>query len=362
MKHEAVIAIPGVPNKVTEGIASFKNELSGAPGIIDVAACMEVPSREIRDSGPVLVEGVNMDPARAPIVDIQVIDHDLVPLLGLEFVAGHNIAPANSDLMAPEFNETYTLQDYLIGKPREYLINETAMRLLGWQSAEDAIGQRISWSIGDFALASGPIRGVVKDFHQETLKNKVDPVIMVNEPIWLRTILVKVSTDRLQASVQQMQTAWDKLFPHYPMEYHFLDELYENLYKGERVQLQLLFIFSGLAIAIAFMGLLGLITYALKTRMKEFAVRKVLGASLTDLVRMMSREYLMILLIGSIIAVPLSIYSVSEWLSEFAYHVDITPASYVIAVSLVMLLLLCTISLQTLKTSRVNPADTLRDE
>lgn len=362
MKREAVLAIPGVPNKVTEGIASFKNELQGVQGVMNVAACMEVPSREIRDTGPVLVEGVNMDPSKAPIADIQVIDHDLVPLLGLEFVAGQNISPAVTDAKAPEFNEQYTLQNYLIDKPREYIINETAMRLLGWQSAEEAVGQRISWSIGDFALAPGPIRGVVKDFHQETLKNKVDPVVMVNEPIWLRTILIKVSTDDLAGSLQQIQATWDKLFPYYPLEYHFLDELYENLYKGERTQLQLLFIFSALAIVIAFMGLLGLITYALKTRMKELAVRKVLGASLADLVGMMSKEYMMILLVGSIIAIPLSVYGINEWLSDFAYHVEVTPVSYVVAVGLVLLLLVTTIALQTFKTGRLNPADTLRDE
>lgn len=361
MTRESVIAIPGVPNKVTAGIAGFKNLLEGKSHILAVSACMEVPSREIRDSGPVLVEGGNSDPSLAPIIDIQVIDPGMPALLGLEFLAGKNI-PEPVNTLFPEFNDQFSLPDYLISKPRHYLINETAMRTLGWQTPEEAIGQNVSWSMGGLVLAPGPITGVVKDFHQETLKNKVDPVVMVYEPVWLRTLLIKVSTDDLQSAVADVQAAWNQLFPFYPMEYHFLDELYENLYQGERVQLQLLILFSGLAIIIAFLGLLGLVTYALKTRVKELAIRKVLGANTKDLIQLMSREYVMIVAISSLVAIPVSVYGVRQWLSGFAYHIDISPISYALAIVLIMILLLGTIVSQTLIASRANPVDTLRNE
>ena len=362
MQREQIIAIPGVPDQVKARFETFRDRLIGQPGILGVSACMEVPSREIRDAGPVLIEGVNSDPTQAPIMDIQIIDDDFPMLLGLNFVAGGNFTPASDSDPVPEFTDGLTLQSYLLNQEREYLINEAAMRQLGWSSPEEAIGQRISWSIGNLALSPGPIRGVIQDFHQESLKNKVDPIVMVKEPLWLRTFLMKVETQKTAASLAKISKVWNDLFPFYPMEYHFLDELYENLYKGERVQVQLLFILSGLAILIAFIGLVGLVAYALKTRTREIAVRKVLGASIGDLIGLMSREYIIVLLIGGAMAIPLSLYGVKEWLSGFAYRVDISPASYAIALSLIVVLLVVTVGLQTFRAARLNPADTLRDE
>lgn len=359
--REQVIAIPAVPDGVKDKFESFRNRLIGQPGIANVSACMEVPSREIRDSGPVLVAGVNSDPSKAPRMDIQVIDHNVISLLGLQLIAGRNILPPNTTSI-PEFTERYTFQQYLLAQPREYLINETAMHQLGWNSTQEAIGQKISWSLGDMALASGPIVGIVQDFHQETLKNKVDPIVMVNEPLWLRTFLIKAEAGNIQNSVEKISATWNELFPFYPMEYFFLDDLYNNLYKAERVQVQLLFGFSGLTILIAFTGLIGLVAYALKTRTKEMAVRKVLGATAADLIQLMSYEYLIVLLLGAALAIPLSIYGLREWLSSFAYHVSISPLSYAFTLILILVLLLVTVGIQTLRASKANPAETLRDE
>ena len=360
MERDQIIAIPGVPDQIKSSFITFKDRLTTLPGIIGVSGCLEVPSREIRDAGPVLIEGVNDDPDQAPVVDIQIIDHDFVKLLGIEFLAGQNIPQSTATV--PEFTAAYTIQNYLTEQKQAYLINETAMHQLGWQSPEEAIGHRINWSIGNVVLGYGPITGVVKDFHQETLKNKVDPMVMVYEPVWIRTFLIKVETQHIQESIEQIRSAWDEMFPLYPMEYYFLDDLYENLYKGERMQLQLLYLFSGLAILIAFIGLIGLIAYALKTRVKEIAIRKVLGSSVADLIRMMSKEYLMVLLIGGSLAIPISLYGVQQWLSNFAYRIEISPASYVLTLSLVAALLIVTIGLQTFKSFLANPADTLREE
>jgi putative ABC transport system permease protein len=362
MQREQVIAIPGTPDPVKAKFETFRTRLAGQPGIVSVSACMEVPSREIRDAGPVLVEGINNDPNKAPRMDIQVTDYNFTSLLGLQLVAGKNIQAPAKPFSIPEFTDAYPFQKYLLEQPREYLINETAMHQLGWDTPEEAIGQKINWSIGEMALAYGPIVGIVKDFHQETLKNTVDPVVMVNEPMWLRTFLIKIKAQDMPGSVEKIGQTWNELFPSYPMEYFFLDDLYNNLYKGERVQIQLLFVFGALAIMIAFIGLVGLIAYALKTRTKEMAVRKVLGATLPDLIRLMSYEYLLVLFIGAILAVPLSIYGLNEWLSGFAYHVNISPLSYALTLMLIVLLLIVTVSLQTFKAAGVNPAETLRNE
>lgn len=362
MHREQIVAIPGVPDEVKAAFSTFKRRVMSQKGIVAVTACMEVPSREIRDAGPVLVAGANSETSKAPIMDIQIIEQDFASMMGLQFLAGKNISSPETPGPLPVFDEQNTIQKYLIDQPRNYLINETAMRQLGWQSAEEAIGQRINWSIGDMVLAQGPIAGVVRDFHQESLRNKVDPVVMVNEPIWLRTFLIKVETEQVQQSVASIQTIWNELFPLYPMEYYFLDDLYDNLYRGERIQLQLLFLLSGLAIVIAFIGLVGLVAYALRTRIKEIAVRKILGASVGDLIRLMSIEYLVVLIIGGVVAIPVSVYGVREWLSGFAYRVEVSPSSYLITMALIVLLLFLTIGVQTFRTSKVNPSETLRNE
>jgi putative ABC transport system permease protein len=362
MTRDQIIAIPGVPDKVKDGYQRFKDRISASPDILKVTACMEVPSREIRDSGPVLVKGGNNNPEEAPVMDIQVIDDDYLDVLGIKLTGGKNIPESLKSAPIPEFTQSYTYVDYLQEQRRVYLINETAMKLLGWQSPEDALGQEISWSISNITLDFGPISGVVKDYHQETLKNTIDPTIMVYEPIWLRTFMIKLKTERIQETIAGIKGVWDELFPQYPMEYYFLDDLYEDLNKNERVKLELLYLLSGQAIIISFIGLFGLIAFSLKTRIKEIAIRKVLGADAGRLIKLIGQEYLLILVLASIVAVPLSYFFIDRWLQQFAYKADISFANYGITVILMGLLILFTVSFQTIKTSSINPADTLREE
>ncbi len=171
IKRDQVIAIPGVPDQVKAKFEAFRTRLSGRKGIISVSACMEVPSREIHDAGPVLVEGVNADPTAAPVMDIQVVDHAFTSVLGIKVAAGKPLEPLDLVREHPDMSGDFDFPGYLRAQPRTYLINETAMRQLGWKTADEAIGQRISWAIGDLALASGPVVGIVEDFHQESLKN-----------------------------------------------------------------------------------------------------------------------------------------------------------------------------------------------
>ncbi|MEO0332246.1 MAG: ABC transporter permease, partial [Bacteroidota bacterium] len=224
MQTEQILALPEVPNPVKERYPSFQDEVASLAGVQQVAACMQVPSSEIRDAGPVLVEGVNDDPEQAPIMDMQVIAPGFTDMMNLEFLAGEDRYDELPPLAYPtEFDEENTIEEYLANRPARYLINETAMRQLGWSSPEEALGQNIRWSIGTLAYAYGPVTGVVKDFHQETLKNEVDPTVMIYEPIWLNTFLIKVETAGVSQTLANIQTIWNDLFPVYPMEYYFLD-------------------------------------------------------------------------------------------------------------------------------------------
>lgn len=362
IEKEQILAIHSVPDRIKDDFEIFKERLNSIPGVERVAGCMEVPSREIRDAGPVLVKGVNDDPEKAPIMDIQIIDHDYIDLLQAELIAGKNIPQSLAFEPIPPITDNYTIQDHLLSKRRAYLINETAMKQLGWQHPEEAIGQQISWSIGSFKLAYGPISGIVKDYHQESFRNTIDPTILVFEPIWLRTFLVKIDAEQIQETVAGIASTWDELFPFYPIEYHFLDDMYDKLYKNDRVQIQLLYMLSTLAMIIAFVGLFGLVAFSLKARIKEIAVRQILGADMSNLIRMIGKEYLLLLVIATLLATPVSYYFVENWLQEFAYKTSISPLWFIITFLLIGFLILITITLQTLKAALVNPAKTLREE
>lgn len=361
LKSEQIIGIPEVPSKVTEDYLTLKNRLKSIAGVQEVTACMQMPSSEIRDVGPVRIQGQNSEGEEVTMMDIQIIDPDFIEMMNIEMLAGVDFTKEEILKKPPVYNEELTRQRYLNETPRKYLINETAMKQLGWNTPTEAIGQQINWSIGNFQLAYGPITGIIKDYHQESLRNKVDPLVLTVEPIWMSNILVKVETKNLEKTVASIENIWNDLFP-YTLEYSFLDELFNQLYQQDRVQLKLLSTLALIAILISFMGLVSLVAYALKTRSKELAIRRVIGANLTNLTMLIGKEYLWILLVATLVGIPVSYYWVSEWLQNFAYHIDISPLVYLFAMLFVFGLLIGTIYLQTFKATIENPIQSLREE
>lgn len=362
LKKEQIMALPALPDAVTADYRTFKEQAKQIKGVKTVAACMQTPSEEIRDSGPVLIKGVNDDPEQAPVLDVQVIDADFIDIMDIELIAGH--VPNHEFVLKPipEFTADFTVVDYINGQPRTYLINETAMKQLGWQSAEEALGREISWSIGGFKLAMGPITGVVKDFHQESLKNKIDPLVLIFDPIWLRTFLLEVETAQMATTLQEVGKVWDETFPKYPFEYYFLNDLFNQLYHSERAQIQLLSWFSLLSVLIAAFGLFGLVAFNLRTRVKEIAIRRVLGADHSDLIKLFGKSYLLILLASGCIALPISYWGIQQWLQNFAYQMTVTPLVLLIPLGAVVFAMFIIVSVQTLRTAAANPAGVLSEE
>ncbi len=363
LQKEQVLTIPGLPDLVTQHYSVFRERLVGVPGVKEVAACMEVPSREIRDVGKVLIYGKTENRDQVPRLDIQIMDQNLPDLMQFEWLAG------NSDQWRDIRVEDISMEDdelsvseYLHRQPRGYVINESALSTLGWDSPDAAIGQKINWSNGAFELAYGPIMGVVADFHQETLRNKIDPIVMTYEPIWLRTFLIRLEAEKVPEALAAIDETWSQMFPSYALDYHFLDELYEKLYKKESLQLKLLYLFSGLTVFIAFVGLLSLIAFTLRIRSRVIAIRQILGADFWSLWRTLSRDYVLLFLIGAIMAIPLSLYWASEWLNNYAYHIDITALPYMYTLAGLGFFLFAIIMLQIIIKSQTSPSEILRDD
>jgi len=181
----------------------------------------------------------------------------------------------------------------------------------------------------------------------------------VVEALWLRTFLLRVDTRDLSQTMAGLETLWDELFPAYAMEYSFLDELYDRLYRQDRRQLTLLLALAGLAVLIALLGLFSLLAYALQVRMKELAIRRIVGAPWRSILWLLSKEYLLVLLIGAALALPLSYQLMGEWLGNFAYRVEISPLVYALTWLVLAALILAVVAWQTLRNGGRNPAQVL---
>ncbi len=353
-----VLAITGIPESVKFDYSLFKQQLKEIASIEGVSGTMEVPSREIRDQGPIYAEGNYEDPDQAPNMDIQIVDNSFIDLMDVELIAGRNFRD-KSHLVDKEAMRADPFA-HLTNQPREYILNETAMRQAGWQTPEEALGKQFAWSIGEIQLQKGSVIGIVKDYHQESLRNTIDPTVLVQEPYWIGNILVKISGNNIRESVASIESMWQQQYPEYPMEYAFVDDLYNQLYQTEKAQLELIYFFTGMALIIAFLGLFGLISYILKAREKELAIRRILGADYKNMIQQVSYHMLWLILVGSVFAIPLTWLGMEHWLTNFAYRIDINPVFFMPSILVVLTILIATVGLHLRKILQRNPASILR--
>ena len=358
LNKDQIIAIQNIPNDVKSNYYLFKNELKQFNGVVDVSASMEVPSREIRDTGPIYAEG-KKEGQNTIVIDIQSVDQNFMNFMEIDLVAGENFSPAV--LNNSQFPQT-DLVAHVNEKSRTYLLNETAVKAIGWGSPIEALGKQFTWGNAMFNFQRGPIVGVIKDYHQESLRNKIDPVVFVYEPVFLNTILIKLNQNNIDQALSNINQKWNEIYPEYPLEYVFLDELFHQLYFSEKRQTQILSIFTGIAIFIAFMGIFGLAAYTAENRMKEIGIRKVLGASVLNILILFVREYLIFAIVAGVIITPFVWYVLEGWLKNFAYRIDIHIFIFLLATGITLLISILTVCFQSIRAALLNPVQTLRYE
>ena len=236
-----------------------------------------------------------------------------------------------------------------------YLINETLAKTLDW---DDPIGKTINRN-GDH-----PVIGVVNDFHFATIHRKIDPMILCRTPEFggFYFLAMRVSNQNLSATISRIKNELTQIVPTAPFEYWFLDEAFDTLYRYEERINRLFLIFSGLAIFIAILGLYSLVTIATEYRTKEIGIRKVLGSSISGITQVISKEYLIPVLLSNLIAWPLAWYGIHKWLQNFAYRIDLTIWPFLIAGVLVLLISGLTVSWQAMRAASANPIESLRYE
>lgn len=269
------------------------------------------------------------------------IDADFIPTLGMELVAGRN---------------------FVTGSPNhdQIIINEEAVTRLGFASAEEAVGSKITYKT-HWRGEPATIIGVLKKYYQQSPKEQQVPILLRYSEGG-DYLSVKLSADDMPAAVAQVKEVWNKVYPNTVFHYFFLDEMYNQQYQADVRFGQVIATFSTLAIIIACLGLFGLSAFTIVQRTKEIGIRKVLGASVLQIVHLLSKDFVKVVLIAAIVALPVAYIGIEQWLSGYAVRISLSVWLFILPVVIILTIALCTVSFQTIRTALSNPTNALKQE
>lgn len=266
------------------------------------------------------------------------VDQHSVEALDLEFVAGRNFSA-----------------DIETDVSHGYILNETAVRELGWT---DPVGMPFrAWDD-----EMGQVIGVVKDFHYQSLHQEIGPIVLDMKPGWSWTAAIRVAPGNLAGTMDYLGQQWKAMEPELPLVYRFLDEEFDRLYRDEEQLGNLFGYFTSLAILIACLGLFGLAAFVAEQRTKEIGIRKVLGASVGGVVMLLSRDFVWLVVVAIALSAPLAYLAMDRWLQDFAYRMEVGVVPFIVAGGLAILIAWLTVSYQSIKAAVANPIQALRYE
>jgi putative ABC transport system permease protein len=320
----------------------LKRAMKNNPNVLSVAAAYEAPTHigwgdGLRKAGEDKGITVNAFP----------VDEDIVKTLNLKIIAGSDYTQA--DVQAFDTSNDGKNLKYT------YMLNESAVKAMGW-TPEEAIGKAVAKG------RDGVVKAVVKDFHFRSFHEPINPLVIFLDKRMTQVMFVKIADKNVKATIDQLQSVWKQRVPHRPFEYHFLDEDYDALYKAEERTAGVFSTFSSLAILLACLGLFALSAFELVKRTKEIGIRKVLGATVSNIVGLLAKDFLKLIMIAMVIAFPVAWFVTNKWLEDFTYRVSIGWWMFAIAATLVLFIALFTISVQAIKAALANPVKSLRTE
>lgn len=342
---DAVITV-SIPENKPELMESFRTRLEGNADIRDVSFSLGAPTSNINFSTNFYL--TEKGPQELFGIDIKSADRFYLNTYGLKLIAGRWFSESDENAASANDNADFV-----------FIVNEAAARRLGFNNPADIIGRKITTGINDL---NKPVIGVVEDFHTASLHDEIRPVLLLNMPQFYYVAGIKVSPENLNKTISIIDETWSQLFPEYNFEYAFLDEYLVKLYQHDDRTFILFKIFAFVSIFIGCLGLYGLISFMATQKLKEVGIRKVLGASVSSIMILFSREFIKLIVVAFLIAAPLAWYFMSQWLQGFAYHTSIHWTVYPIGIISTLLIALITVSYRSAQAAMSNPAETLRTE
>lgn len=334
--RENLIYIPIEGDLITK-YSAFRQEASVMPGIKGVDRCSQFPHTMAFRAAAVEWSGADPD-AREILFNMASVGYDFVKVMDLQVVEGRAFS---RDIRGDSTN---------------FLVNEEAVRQMG---IKDPIGKEVTiWG-----RIKGKIVGVLKDYHTSSLHERIDPMILdVQEGLNFGTIMVRTEAGKTPEALQSLKEVCAKVNPNFPFLYTFMDQQYAKLYKSEAVVSKLSNVFALLAIVISCMGLLGLAMFSAEQRRKELSIRKILGATASNIVMKFSGDFLKLVVLALIISVPIAWFAMTSWLNTFAYRIDLTWWMFAAAGLMAMFISMLTISAQAIRSAFESPVKNLRSE
>ncbi len=322
---------------------AFKNEVAKFTGVKGTTYAGYLPVAGSSRNDVSFSSEAAMSSTNSVNMQVWNIDHNYIPLMEMEIIKGRNF----SKDFRTDSNAT--------------IINETAARLLGW---DDPVGKKLYTYFQDGfgnTLISREVIGVVKNFHFESMKDNIGPLCFrLADNYWATAF--KVNTTDIKQLVSNIESKWKAMAPGMPFSYQFMDESFDNMYRVEQRTGKLGLTLAIIAILIACLGLFGLATYTAEQRIKEIGVRKVLGATISNIVSMLSKDFVVLVVISSVFAIPLAWWAMNRWLQDFAYRISIGWWVFAAAGIIALLIALITVSSQAVKAALANPVKSLRTE
>ncbi len=334
---EQVMVIKTNTNQTYQKVEAMKQQLLQNSHIRGISGTTTLPGQQESDYA-FKVGGFEED----QFIDIYFTDADYTETLGLTLKEGRFLSPADTT-------------------PNTFVVNESFVKEF---HLEDPIGHPLTFSMME---TTGTIIGVIEDFHYHSLEENISP-LAISGAIdsmrggWIHNVAVRLSTQDIQSTIAEVETFWKQIEPAHPMRYTFLDDDFAGLYaEQERLGKTLLYA-TLLTLLIAALGLFGLASYMAEQRIKEIGVRKVLGASVQEIVLLMGKDFLKLVLIAGLVAAPIAFWLAQRWLSGFAYRMDMTVFPFVLVILLAVLVAFLTVSSRAIRAARVNPVESLRSE
>ena len=340
-RKDAIITIPIPANEDpsqgegTSKMRSLGEDLLKLPGIEKYSLCFAPPSSgNVMGTGFIL-EGESDDKRKD--TQLKAADGNYLDLFEIKLIAGENIDDLDT--------------------ARSVLVNRKLTEIAGFNSPEEILGKRIM--VNRRML---PVAGVVENFHTMSLGNEIEPTVLLNAIRRYQTLSLKINPQSFQAVLPDIQKRWETAYPEAIFEYEFVDQSIREFYQSEERYSTMLTIFSFLAIAIGCLGLFGLATFMANQKTKEIGVRKVLGASVESIVFSFSKEFLKLVLIGFCVAAPVGWYLSNQYLSQFAYKIEMSLMIFVVGLVITVMIALATVGYRSIRAAKANPVNSLRSE
>ena len=334
-EHVMAINMTVVPEQNV--LSGVKKNLLQHNNIQHVSFCSAYPSR---NSGGQIINAEGMAEDEQMLMWEWRSEEDILHALGINLISGRSFS-----------------HDRENAEEKEYIINETAMNMIGWD-IESALGKRITKN----GQQDGICIGVMEDFHFNSLRSEVEPLMFVVEPGFRNHLIIRLGEGNVVSTLEYIESEWKDNIPGAAFDYHFLDESFDALYKTEYKTGQLFIGFSILTIIIAGLGLFGLSTYETQVRTKEIGIRKAMGSTSVQIFNLLIRNFSILVFVGFIVSIPIAIYSLNYWLQSFAYKTSIGVMEFLLAGLITFLIVILSVGFQAIKAAVNNPVESLRYE